>query len=418
MNYVESNIEMEPRASVAAEEEDGVDLLDIALVLVTRWRRIALLTIAATVLGVAYSLMLKPTFTATASILPPQQQQSSAGALAGQLGLLLGAGGGGLGLKSPADLYVGILQSRTIADRIIAKFGLMSVYKTKNMQDTRAALKRSSQLEAARDGLIEITVVDGDPKRASAIANDYVDELYAVNSTLAISEAAQRRVFFDQQLAEERSALTAAESDLKATEERTGLILLGDQAQSTIRGIANVEAEISSREVQLQADRAFDSDENPDVVRLQQEIATLRHQLAGLQNDQQRLAPGDTQLPADRVPGVGLEYARKLRDVKYHEALVDLLSRQYEAARIDEARSAPIIQVIDRAVPPDRKSGPHRLVIAVGFGFLGLVLSCFWSYLADGWSRVYGNPTNSAKLRSILANSAPNNFGKRVPFDE
>jgi capsule polysaccharide export protein KpsE/RkpR len=138
-----------------------------------------------------------------------------------------------------------------------------------------------------------------------------------MNSTLAISEAAQRRVFFDQQLAEERSALTAAESDMKATQERTGLIQLSGQAESIIRSIAELEAQISSREVQLQAARTFATDQNPDIVRLQQEIAALRRQLVTLQDDQQRLAPGDTQLPAGRVPGAGLEYARKLREVKY-----------------------------------------------------------------------------------------------------
>jgi len=381
--------------------EPGIDALDLLLVLLRNRRQIAGATLAALVLGILVALLLKPTFTATAVILPPQQQQSSAGALAGQLGSLLGGGGGGLGLKSPGDLYVGILQSRTIADRIIAKFGLMSVYKAKRMQDARAALKRHSQVEAAKDGLIEIAVVDDDPNRASEIANAYIDQLYALNATLAVSEASQRRVFFDQQLAEEKAALLAAESGLKATQERTGLIQLGGQAESIIRGIAEAEAQIAAREVELQAARTFATDQNPEIVRLQQEIAALRHQLASLQDDRQRLAPGDTQLPAGRVPGAGLEYARNLREVKYHEALVDLLSRQYEAARIDEAKSAPVIQAIDRAVPPDKKSGPHRLLIVAGAGLAGVFLGCAWCLARHTLERFRGIPQNAAKLAQL-----------------
>jgi uncharacterized protein involved in exopolysaccharide biosynthesis len=384
-----------------AESTNGIGLLDIALVLAADWRRIALTALAACVLGGIVGFLLKPTFTATAVIMPPQQQQSSAAALMGQLGSLLGGGGGGLGLKNPADMYVGILESRTIADRIIAKFDLKSVYKTKRMEDTRIALKKHASFEAAKNGLINITVQDQDPNRASEIANAYVDELYAMNSTLAISEAAQRRVFFDQQLEEEKRALTTAEGDLKSTQERTGIIQLGGQAESIIRSIAEVEAQISGREVQLRSMSTFATDQNPDFARLQQEISALRQQLSRLQDDQQHLAPGDTQLPAGRVPAEGLEYARKLREVKYHETLYDLLSRQYEAARIDEAKSAPIIQVIDRAVPPDKKSGPHRLLIALGAGIVGVCVGCLWVFGAQAWKRMAGDPEAAAKLQLL-----------------
>ncbi len=376
-----------------------VDLLDVALVLARSWRQIAVATVGAFFFGALVSLILKPTFTASAVIMPPQQQQSSSSALMGQLGSLLGTGaGGGLGLKNPADMYAGILQSRTIADRIIAKFDLKSVYKKKSLQDARMALKKHADIQVGKDGLIDVTVDDHDPKRASEIANAYIDELYTMNSTLAISEASQRRVFFDQQLAEERAALAAAEGDLKATQERTGLIQLGGQAESIIRSIAELRAQISSREVQMEAMRTFATDQNPDMTVLQQEISALRQQLVKLEDDQQHLAPGDTQVPAGRVPSEGLEYARKLREVKYHETLFDLLSRQYEAARIDEAKSAPIIQVIDRAVPPDKKSGPHGLLITLGLAVVGFLLGCLWSFLEQTWRRLREIPESAAKL--------------------
>jgi uncharacterized protein involved in exopolysaccharide biosynthesis len=377
----------------------GVDPLDVALVLARDRRLIAMVTLGAFFFGALLSVMLKPTFTASAVIMPPQQQQSSAAALMGQLGSLLGSGASsGLGLKNPADMYVGILQSRTIADRIIAKFDLQSVYKTKTMHDTRNALDDHAKIEVGKDGLIRIIVQDHNPQRASGIANAYVDQLYAMNATLAISEASQRRVFFDQQLADEKAALAAAEGDLKATQERTGLIQLGGQAESIIRSIAELRAQISSREVQMEAMRTFATDQNPDMTVLQQEISALRQQLVKLEDDQQHLAPGDTQVPAGRVPSEGLEYARKLREVKYHETLFDLLSRQYEAARIDEAKSAPIIQVIDRAVPPDKKSGPHGLLITLGLAVVGFLLGCLWSFLEQTWRRLREIPESAAKL--------------------
>jgi tyrosine-protein kinase Etk/Wzc len=403
MNNVE---ELNQRASTAPnfDEASSVDMLDILLVLARKWRMIAVVTVVALFVGVILSLLLKPNFTATALILPPQQQQSSASALMGQLGSLAALGGGAsaLGLKSPADMYVGILQSRTIADAIISQFHLQAIYKRKKMEDTRKELKSHTEFEAAKDGLIHISVTDHDPNRASDIANAYVSELYGMNSNLAITEAAQRRVFFDQQLDGERKALAAAEEDLRATQQRTGLIQLSGQAQVIIQTIAQLRAEIASREVELQAMRTFATDQNPDMTRLAQEIETMRGQLAKLENDQQRQAqPGNIAVPAGRVPEDSLEYARKYREVRYHETLFDLLSRQYEAAKIDEAKSAPIIQVVDHAIPPDKKSGPHGTLISIGLGILGFVLASFWALLEHGFLGMQQAPRYSSKLLAL-----------------
>jgi len=385
-------------------DSDGIDLLDILMVLVRRRRMIGIVTLASLVVGVMIALAFKPYFTATALILPPQQEQSAAGVLLSQLGSLssLGGGGAGLGLKSSADMYVGILQSRTIADEIIDKFHLESVYKSRKMQDTRLILKKSTEIESGKDGLIHISVTDRDPNRASELANAYVSELHSMNSNLAITEAAQRRVFFDQQLEGEKKALADAEEDLRATQQRTGLIQLNGQAEMIIRTIAELRAQIASREVELQATRTFATEQNPDVARLQEEISTMRAQLAKLENDQARqVGRGDISVPAGLVPEDSLEYARKLREVKYHETLFDLLSRQYEAAKIDEAKSAPIIQVIDRAIPPDKQSGPHRIRVALGLGAAGFCCACLWAFLASGLKRFQENPTNARKFRML-----------------
>lgn len=403
MNSVEqvSETKSEP---VNTGEDESVNVLDILLVLVSRRRFIGLATLSTFLLSVVLSLLLRPNFTATALIMPPQQSSSSAGLLS-QLGSLAALGGGApasLGLKTPADMYVGILQSRTIADEIISQFKLKNIYKTKKMQDTRAVLKSHTTIESGKDGLIQISVVDHDAQRASDLANAYVAELYSMNSNLAITEAAQRRVFFDQQLDGEKKALATAEEDLRATQQKTGLIQLSGQALMIIQSIGQLRAQIASHEVELQSVHSFATDQNPEVTRLNGEISTMRQQLAKLENDQQSVVqPGNIALPAGRVAEDSLEYGRKLREVKYHETLFDLLSRQYEAARIDEAKSAPIIQVIDQAVPPDTKSGPKRILIVLGGISIGLFGACIWILFAQGFSAIRNSPVKAEKLERL-----------------
>jgi tyrosine-protein kinase Etk/Wzc len=394
----EINTEISPQVDGAFRPE----LFDVFIVLARARRKILAFTGISLVLGAIVAfLVMKPTFTSIASILPPQAPQSSASALMGQLGALAGLGGAGGLLKNPAELYVGILQSRTIADRVIDRFQLQSRWKVKKLDDARKTLKAMVRFEATKDGLIEIAVKNNDPVLASDLANAFVDELYRMNSTLAISEAAQRKLFFGRQLNEEKMTLAAAEDTLRATQEKTGLINLGDQAEMAIRSIAQLRAQISSREVEMESLRSFATDENPDVKRLQRELDALHSQLNQLQNNQQHLALGDTQVPAGRVPKEGLQYARDFREVKYHETLYELLLRQSEAARIDEAKSAPIIQVVDRAVPPDGKSGPPRLLVTLGFGFVGFCLACLWAFLQQSLVRLRQVPESAAKLDQL-----------------
>jgi tyrosine-protein kinase Etk/Wzc len=374
--------------------------LQMLLILLRARLRIAMITFISLLIGAAIAFSMKVTFTATATILPPQAPQSTAAALMGQLGSLAGLGASGAGnlLKNPADIYVAMLESRTTGDRIIHQFNLQSLWKEEKLEDTRKALKKHAQFEAAKDGLIVITVKDPNPKLASDMANAFVQELYRMNSTLAVTEAGQRRIFFDQQLQKEKTALAVAENDLRTTQEKTGILELTGQSAMAVRTIAETGAELRSREVELEAMRSYATDQNPDFSRLQAQISALRQQLTALENNQKTMLPGDTQVPAGRVPEEGLEYVRKVREVKYHQTLFDLLSRQFEAARIDEAKSAPIIQVVDPAVPPDKKSGPPRMLITLGFGFIGFCVACFWAFYSQALVRMRQNQTSAGIL--------------------
>jgi len=374
--------EEEPRLLDNPSAEDGVDLIQVALLLWRNKKTILIFSLGAGALAalIAFFVM-KPIYTAEAVFLPPQSAPgSTASLLAGQLGSI-GALGGLGGLKSPGDVYLGILGSRTIADTLIKRFNLQRVYKAKRMSDAEASLKKQSTFVIGKDTLITISVVDNDPHRAADVANGYLDALYEQNGRLALTESGQRRVFFEQQLAREKDALADAEVDLKRTEEQTGIIAPNGQALVAIEAVEQLRAQITSEEVRLSVLQQSSTDQNPEVVRSRIEIERLQQQLRKLENDASQRPPGSVQAPTAKVPELSLAYVRKQREVKYHETLFELLARQYESARLDESREAPLLQVVDRAVVPDKKSGPHRgLIIMAGF-FLGLGTGALWVIL-------------------------------------
>jgi uncharacterized protein involved in exopolysaccharide biosynthesis len=365
-----------PALGATATSRD-FDILDVALILSARKRLIFFATIAGLALGIGLVLLVAPSYTAKAVIMPPEQQHSSSSALLGQFGALASMTGMGssLGLKNPSDLYIGILQSQSVADGMIQRFDLMRRLHPQRKSDLRAILTKTSKFVAGKDGMISISVTNHDPRMAADMANAYVDELYHINNRLAFGAASQRRLFFEQQLAQEKDKLADAEVALKKTSEATGVIAPSGQMETVIRQVAQLEAEITAREVELGALRTSSTEQNPDVVRLTSELTSLRAQLRDLENGTTKRTPGDISITAANVPQAGLEYIRKEREVKYHQLLFDLLARQYEAARMDEAKSAPIIQVVDAAQVPDRKSAPFRAL----WGIVGCLLGFFLS---------------------------------------
>jgi tyrosine-protein kinase Etk/Wzc len=376
------------------------DILDVLIILASRKWTIFLASVAGFIIAILVVLTVAPTYTAKSTILPPQQQESSSASLMGQFGSLAAMSGlsSSLGIKSPADLYIGILGTQSVADKLIKRFDLMKLYHAKRLSDAQAGLKKYSKFITGKDGMITISVMDHDPKRAAAIANAYVDELYDLNNRLALGEAAQRRLFYERQLADEKERLADAEVDLTKTEEATGIIAPTGQTDVVIRQVAQLQAEITSREVQLDALRTSSTDQNPDVIRLTNELNGLHGQLRDLESGDTKHAPGDISISTAKVPRVGLEYIRKEREVKYHQFLFDLLARQYEAARIDEAKSSPVIQVVDPALVPDKKSAPYRALWAVVGGALGFFLSAGYVMVSHVYNRLAEDEEQSKRL--------------------
>ncbi|HXN48242.1 MAG TPA: Wzz/FepE/Etk N-terminal domain-containing protein, partial [Bryobacteraceae bacterium] len=301
----------------AASVELEVSLLEVAARLGRRKGLIAGVTLAAIFLSAAVALLIPPSFTAEAVILPPQPEQSSQLLMMGSPAGLAGLGGlssglaGGL-LRNPTELYIGILKSRTIADALISRFRLQQVYGSNSLIATRKALERHSTIETGKDLLIRIRVDDRDRTRAAQIANAYVDELHNRNSTLALTSASERRLFFERRLAEEKNALADAEIAMKKMQQASGLVFPSGQSEALMRSIASLRAEIAAREVQLQAMRMYATNGNPQVQVMETTLAGLHQQLQKLE-----AGSGDALVvPERQIPETGLEYLRKMRDFK------------------------------------------------------------------------------------------------------
>lgn len=352
----------------ATPQDDEVDLMDIAVALARQKNWLIGCTVGVGTVALLVSLLMTPIFTATTRVLPPQQQSSGIAAALGQLGSLAGAAGGLAGIKNPNDLYIGMMQSETVADNLIKQFRLREHFQTDTMVATRKVLDGVSQINSGKDGLISVSVDDKDPVFAAKLANAYVDELKKLTQTLAVTDAAQRRLFYEKQLKEVKDELAQAEVTLKKTQEKTGLLQPDGQIRAIIDNVAQVRANIAAKEVQLVAMKSFATEQNPNYQRTQQEIVGLKQQLAKLEEG--RPEAGDFMVPTGKVPQTGLEYIRALREVKYYETMFELMAKQFEVAKLEESRDSSIIQVLDKATPPDWKSKPKRALIVAG-GLLG-----------------------------------------------
>jgi uncharacterized protein involved in exopolysaccharide biosynthesis len=385
----------------ATEGPREVDTIAVLLVLAKKKMQILKVTLAAALLALIVALLLPKMYTATTTVLPPQQNQSTVTAMLGELGAFAGLRSADLQLKNPGDLFVAMLGSRTIQDHLTDRFDLRRAYWVKQYREARKTLESRSKIVARDEGLISISVTDRDPKRAADLANAYVDELHELNGNLAITEAAQRRLFYQQQLDAEREPLTQAEVALKQAEEKSGLMQPDAQGKAIVQAVADMRAQVAIHEVQLQAMRTYATESNPDLKRAQQELAGLRAQLAKLERDTGDFGNGNLQVPTRQLPAVELEYLRRLRDLKYNESLYDFLGKQLEAARIDEAKDAVIVQVVDKAVVPETKSGPHRALIVVVTTVSAFVLSCVGVLLMESFRRKQEDPNERARLAQL-----------------
>ena len=367
-----------------ATQASEISLLELLVVLLERKRLIVWVTLICAAVSGSVSLLLPKWYTATVTLLPPQQNSSVSAALSSQLSSLGGMAalaGGSLGLKNPNDLYVGMLKSRTVEDAMVQHFELMKEYRDRYPSDARKDFEKYATVDGSgKDGLIHISVEARSAQRAADLANGYVNQFRELSEHLAITEASQRRLFFERQLEQAKDNLANAEEALKKTEQTTGVIQLDSQSRALIESAASLRAEISAREVQIQGMQTYATSENADLVKAQKELEGLRAQLAKLGGSESN-GGGELFLPKGQVPQAGLEYVRKLRDVKYNETIFEILARQFEIAKLDEAKQGALVQVVDPAIAPDKKSFPRRALIVVGATVLGFFFAVFLAFV-------------------------------------
>jgi tyrosine-protein kinase Etk/Wzc len=388
------------------ESVQEMHILDLLIILSKRRRFIFCFTLGVTILAAIAVLVIPSQYTAATVVLPPGQSSSMSSALLGQLGgssALASMAGSSLGIKSAGDMYVSLFRSRTIEDAIVQRFGLMSRYHAKKASGARTAFEAHSKVAyGAKNGFITISVTDNDPKQAAMMANGYVDEFRKLFANLAITEASQRRVFFQQQLLETNQNLAAAEEAMKYTEQSTGILEVDSQTKSLMESAAVLHGQIVAKEVELQGMRSYATEDNPQMIMANQQLAALKSQMTKLAGTDENLN-SDFIMPKGNIPAAGMEYLRKKRDVKYYETITELIAKQYEMAKLDEARQGAMIQVVDVAVPPDGKSFPKRTITVIVAILLSFFVACGWCIVAIGIQKLKNNPAESLRLETLRA---------------
>jgi len=390
-----------PSLPIIDESNDReFSVLYILVVLAKHKKLILGLPVAAAILGAGISFALPSVYKANAKLLPPQQAQSGASALLSQLGGAAGALAGATGLKNPNDLYVGMLKSRSVSDKLVDKFDLKKVYDVESREKARAILEGNSNIVAGKDGLINIDVEDEDKTLVARLANGYVAELMNLTKVLAITEASQRRVFFERQLEQSKDNLAKAEVALKGALDSHGVISVDADSRAIVETVGRLRAQISAKEIQLGSMKAFVTTSNPDFKRAQEELISLRGELSRLENGRPSI---DGDATAGGTKQVGLENIKILRDVKYYQMLYELLAKQYEMARLEEAKDTAVVQVLDPAVEPERKFKPKRMMLILLSAVLGLFAAVGISFILEKRKKLLADPEEKAQWDELKA---------------
>jgi uncharacterized protein involved in exopolysaccharide biosynthesis len=371
-------------------EDDEISLIDLAIALGEEKATILKVTGLFTAVAVVVSLLMTPTFTAKTVMLPPQQQQSGAASALASLGGLAGLAGAAAGIKSPDEMYVAFMQSEGLQKSIIEKLKLQERYEAKTIFDTRKKLKEYVRISSdKKSGLITIEADDKDPEFSAQLANLHVDELRVLLGRLAVTDAQQRRMFYEQQIKKVQAELAEAEQSFRQAKAQSGMQVTAVLAETGVRASAELRGQIAAREVQMSAMSRFATPQNPDVQRLGSELSALRGQLAKLEQGS-GVVEAATPLQQQAI--------KSYRDVKVQEAMLEVLIKQYELARVDEAKEGPLLQQLDVATAPERKAKPKRAIIVLAAAFGGLFLGLLLAFIRRAMRKAAESDQGSSQM--------------------
>ena len=375
--------DLAPQAASGADEDDEISLLDLLQVVVDNLRLLVLGPLAAGLVALGITYVMTPVYTAKVVFIPPKQQQSTAASALADLAILGGGGGAIAGIKNPADQYLGLLKSNSVADALIAQFQLQDRYQSKTREDTRLALAANTRaVVGGKDGLISVEFDDKDPVRAANMCNAYVEELRRLLNRVALTESQLRRVFFEKLVSETKERMAVAEQALKTSGVDSAVLKLS--AGSALEAVARLKAQVSAQEVKLASMRGYLAESAPEFKQAFTELQAMRRQLS---HEAKQSGQSD--------------YVKRFRDFKYQEALLELYMRQFEMAQLDVSREGAVVQVVDAADPPEHKSKPKKgqvaalTAVATGFALL------LWVFVRNALRGAAGTPETAEKLARL-----------------
>ncbi|VAX33362.1 hypothetical protein MNBD_NITROSPIRAE03-422 [hydrothermal vent metagenome] len=381
--------------------DESISLLDLLIVPLKRKKTILIITLATVVITAVISMIMPEIYVAKTRILRPQRQSSAVvSKLLSQFGSAAGTAAGLFGLNSPNALYIALLTSRPVMEAVVKRFDLVKLYGAETVVDASEQLSGNVKVRSSSwSGIISISVYNRNPQLAADIANSLVKELKNMTRRLAITEASQRRVFFGERLKETRESLIKAEKDMADFKAKTGVLALDAQAKAVISAISGMRAKIAEKEVQRKVMRTYSAPNNPELQKLETTLRGLKAELKKLESGKGK--GYDYLMSTGGMPEVSIEYIRKLRKLNFTEELYNLFLKQYEAARLDEGRDAVMIQVLEKAIPPEKRIKPKRrrmVMLAALAGFLFSVMLCF---LLEHMEKVSGDPAYRVRVERL-----------------
>lgn len=362
------------------------------------------------ILAVIVSLLLPVRYEARTRLMPPDQQSGSglamiaalagrsgnsgSGGMSSALGGSLGSVAGDLlGLKSSGALFVDMLQGTTVQDQIIGKFNLRHVYWDKYWEDARKDLaKRTDIKEDRKSGVITIGVSDHDPRRAQQMAQAYVDALNGLVSQVSTSSARRERVFLENRLRTVKETLDAASQEFSQFASKSGTLNIPDQAKAMVESEASLQGQLVAAESELEGLRQIYTDKNVRVKTIEARVASLKHQVEEMSGNRSDLSSEQSEIPGDfpsirKLPLIGVKWANLYRENKIQETVYELLTQEYELAKIQEAKEIPSVNVLDPPMLPERKAFPPRTVITLAGTLLSFALGCIFVIGSAAWRK-------------------------------
>jgi capsule polysaccharide export protein KpsE/RkpR len=390
--------------------------------------RVALYAALASVL---IALIIPSRYESTARLMPPDNQSgsglalaaaamsggagnSSGGGLAGGLG---GIAGDLLGLKSTSEVFVGILKSRTVRDKLIHQFDLQKLYWDRRMEDARMDLADRTDISVDRKSqIISITVTDKSPQRAAAMAQAYVEELNRLVAELSTSSARRERIFLETRLQTVNQDLESAEKEFSEFASKNTAIDVKEQGKAMVEAAAMLQGQLIAAESQYEGLREIYTDNNPRVRSLKARIDELQRQLEKLGGKGESATtisnqPSDSMYPSIRkLPLLAVSWADLYRRTRIQEAVLEILTKQYEMAKVQEAKEIPTVKVLDIAHIPDKKSFPPRLSILLLGTVLALIATVVWIFGNESWQG-----TAEDNPRKVFAQEIFSTVAARIP---